>query len=318
MFTLRKFIEKINTEASFEGLLRYDEPMAAHSSFRVGGAADLWVQPRGNLFPSYAATLLRGARDEGIPVFVLGAGSNLVVADRGIRGIVLDTGGWTGWEEPAAGSAVVRAGTPVDTLAEAWAGRGWAGPEFLAGMPGSLGGAVWMNARCYGNSMDAILLETEILDESLVRRWEPRREGDFSYKKSPFQGREVLILAARLRVRPGAAALLTEDAAACRRDREAKGHYRFPSAGSVFKNRRDLGVPMGRIIEELGLRGLRLGGAAVAPYHGNIIINTGNAAAADIRDLTALVARKVEEARGIAPEPELCFAGDWDPPARRT
>jgi UDP-N-acetylmuramate dehydrogenase len=312
MSTLRKFIEKINTRAAFSGLLAYDEPMAAHCTFKAGGPADLWVQPRGEGFPAYAAALLGAAREEGIPVFILGAGANILAADRGVRGIVLDTGGWTGWEKPEAGGfALVRAGTAVDALAEAWAEQGWGGPAFLAGMPGSLGGAVWMNARCYGKSLSDILLATEILDESLERTWIPFRGEDFSYKKSPFQSRDTLILAARLRLDPVSPAAAREEAAARRRDREAKGHYRFPSAGSAFKNDRAFGAPMGRIIDELGLRGLSLGGAAVAPYHGNIIINTGGASAADIRALADLVAAKVKAARGIAPEPEIRFVGDW-------
>jgi UDP-N-acetylmuramate dehydrogenase len=288
--------------------------MAAHTAFRVGGDADIWIQPAGECFPQYAAVLLGEARKEGVPVFILGAGTNLVVADRGIRGIVLDTGAWTGWEEPKLPGEppVVRAGTPADALAEAWADLGWGGPEFLAGLPGSVGGAIWMNARCYDQSLSDILLETEILDESLNRVWEPCRREDFDYKKSPFQNREVLILAARFRVSPGSPESLRRKTAALREDRESKGHYRFPSAGSVFKNNRDFGAPMGRIIDDLGLRGLSLGGAAVAPYHGNIIINTGGASAADIRDLVNLVARRVAEERGLLPEPEILFAGEWD------
>jgi UDP-N-acetylmuramate dehydrogenase len=96
-----------------------------------------------------------------------------------------------------------------------------------------------------------------------------------------------------------------------RRDREQKGHYKYPSAGSVFKNNRAFGEPTGKIIDQLGLRGLVLGGAQVAPFHGNIIINTGNAAAADIRRLAEQVAARVKEKRGLVLEPELLFAGDW-------
>jgi UDP-N-acetylmuramate dehydrogenase len=105
--------------------------------------------------------------------------------------------------------------------------------------------------------------------------------------------------------------MLRRDMEERRRDREAKGHYRFPSAGSVFKNDRALGKPMGQIIDELGLRGLSLGGAMVAPWHGNIIINRGNARSADIRSLIEDVARRVKAVRGFEPEPEIRFVGDW-------
>ncbi|MDR1948261.1 MAG: UDP-N-acetylmuramate dehydrogenase [Spirochaetaceae bacterium] len=332
MSKLSEFVEKINSRTGFTGTFRFDEPMAAHTSFRVGGPADLLIRPDGDCFLRYAAELLPAARAEGIPVFILGAGANLLVADRGIRGIVLDTGGWSGWDEPggtdpkdpggtdpAGGtdpggkSAVirVRSGTAVDALAGATAALGWGGLEFLAGMPGSVGGAVWMNARCYGRSVSDILLETEILDGGGNRLDLPCRQEDFAYKKSPFQDRELLILSARFALEARPPAAIREEMEGHRRDREAKGHYRFPSAGSVFKNHRALGKPMGQIIDELGLRGLSAGGAAVAPFHGNIIINTGNATAADIRALTGEVAARVKAATGFSPEPEIRFVGDW-------
>ncbi|MDR2404303.1 MAG: UDP-N-acetylmuramate dehydrogenase [Spirochaetaceae bacterium] len=319
MSRLSEVVEKINSQAGFTGLIRYDEPMSAHTTFKTGGPADLWIRPGGDCFPGYAAELLGAAKAAGIPVFILGAGANLLVADRGIRGIVLDTGDWSGWNGPLvreteAGEGaciLVRAGTAVDALAEAAAALGWGGPDFLAGMPGSVGGAVWMNARCYGHSLSDILLETEILDESENRVVLPGRAEDFSYKKSPFQGREILILSARFALERRPPAGIRRDIEERRRDRKAKGHYRFPSAGSVFKNDRTFGKPTGQIIDELGLRGLGLGDAMVAPWHGNIIINRGNARSADVRSLIEEVACRVKAARGFDLEPELRFVGDW-------
>jgi UDP-N-acetylmuramate dehydrogenase len=316
MDTLREMLEKINTETGFRGDIRYHEPMAEHTTFRVGGPADVWIRPQGDIFPAYAAVLLARARPAGIPVFILGGGANLVVSGRGIRGIVLDTGGWSGPEEDGPGEegpgVVIRGGTPVDEAAELMAARGLGGLEFLAGMPGSVGGAVWMNARCYDRSVSDILGETEILDESLHRTWIPCKTEDFSYKKSPFQNRERLILRARFRLYPRPSAEIRGEMEEHRRDREAKGHYRFPSAGSAFKNSRVFGRPLGQIIDELGLRGFSIGGAAVAPFHGNIIINTGGASAAEIRALTEAVAARVRAATGLNPEPEVLFVGDWE------
>ena len=274
-------MEKINTEAGFTGEIRWDEPLAAHTSFRVGGPADCWVRP-GEEFPRYAPALLEAARREGVPVFVLGGGANLVVSSRGIRGIVLDTGGWKGFSPEGEGEdgsirVRIRAGSSADEAAEAAAAAGLSGLEFLAGMPGSIGGAVWMNARAYDREIANGLLETELADDDPEPRWEPRRAGDFAYKKSPFQEKFTLILSARFALRPGDPGEIRREMAEHRRDREAKGHYRCPSAGSAFKNNRDFGKPTGRIIDEMGLRGLSLGGASVAPFHGNIIINTGNA-----------------------------------------
>jgi UDP-N-acetylmuramate dehydrogenase len=309
MDTLRKILEKINTETGFRGDIRYHEPLSEHTTFRVGGPADVWIRPVGDMFPAYAAVLLDRARSAGIPVFILGGGANLVVSDRGVRGVVLDTGGWSGGGEPG---TAIPGGTPVDKAVDTLAGRGLGGLEFLAGMPGSVGGAVWMNARCYGQSVSDILLETEILDESFRRIWVPFKAEEFAYKKSPFQNRDVIILQARFRLYPRPSAEIRREMEAHRRDREAKGHYRFPSAGSAFKNNRAFGKPTGQIIDELGLRGFSIGGASVAPFHGNIIINTGNATASDIRALMEAVAARVKAALGFSLEPEILFAGDWD------
>jgi len=292
--------------------ISYDEPMSEHSTFKVGGTADVWVRPSKAVFPGYAAKLLKTAREEGIPVFILGAGANIVVSDQGIRGIVLDTAAYSGMAKQEDGSVSVLSGTSVDELVGSLAAQGLSGLEFLAGMPGSVGGALWMNARCYGKSVSDALVETTILDENSERQTIPFREEDFAYKKSPFQNREALILSARFAVQWCEAADIHREIASCRRDRADKGHYRFPSAGSAFKNNRDFGDPTGKIIDELGLRGLGIGGAQVAPWHGNIIINTGNAAASDIKRLMDEVARRVKEERGLELESEILFVGEWE------
>jgi UDP-N-acetylmuramate dehydrogenase len=316
MDTLRKFIEKINLEGQFSGELRYDEPMSRHTTFKVGGNADVWVRPEKGIFPSYAAKLLEAAEEEGISVFVLGGGANVVVGDNGLRGIVLDTGAWQGMDNPieseAVGMFVVRilSGTPVDSIADQLAAKGLSGLEFLAGMPGSVGGAIWMNARCYEKSISDVLVETEVLNEAHRKYVIPFRPEDFSYKKSPFQERKVFILSGSFFLQARELKEMREEMAFYRRDREEKGHYRFPSAGSAFKNNRAFGGPTGKIIDELGLRGLSVGGAQVAPWHGNIIINTGGASAADIRQLMAEVARRVKEERGFDLESEILYIGE--------
>ncbi|MDR1565776.1 MAG: UDP-N-acetylmuramate dehydrogenase [Treponema sp.] len=319
--TFKKFIEGINARTAFSGSFGFDEPMYRHTTFKVGGPADAWIRPGKEIFPAYARVLLKAARDEGIPVFILGAGANLAVSDRGIRGIVLDTGSWKGigkrenvreGGKTPAFSVKAAAGTSVDQLVDRLAVRGLGGLEFLAGMPGSVGGAVWMNARCYDKSVSEPLLETEILDEDFNRLRVPVKSGDFSYKKSPFQTRQVLILSARFALDFRPTSDIRKEMEEYRRDRRDKGHYRFPSAGSAFKNNRDFGNPTGKIIDDLGLRGLSSGGAQVAPWHGNIIINTGGASASDIRALTGEVARRVREERGFILEPEILFVGDWD------
>jgi UDP-N-acetylmuramate dehydrogenase len=333
MITLRKFIEKINSDGSFSPSVRYDEPMSRHITFNVGGKADVWIRPGKDIFPAYAAKLLKAAKEEEIPVFILGAGANIVVSDRGIRGIVLDTGGFRGigkredrkitkipeefetlkaQREKAFFSVSVLSGTSVDGLTFRLAERGLSGLEFLAGMPGSVGGAVWMNARCYEKSVSDVLIETEILDENFKRQTLPFKAEDFSYKKSPFQSRKDLILSARFAVEFRESPDIHKEIASYRMDRDSKGHYRFPSAGSAFKNDQGFGEPTGKIIDRLGLRGLSIGGAQVAPWHGNIIINTGNATANDIKILMNEVAKRVKKDRGFDLESEILFVGEWE------
>jgi len=311
---IQQIIESCKKENPCELEVCYHKPMSELSTFKAGGPADCWLRPGGEGFPAFATALIAAARAEDIPVFVLGGGANILAADSGIRGIVLDTGGWTGETAQQEGILRLRAGTSIDSAAEIAANAGLSGLEFLAGMPGSIGGAVWMNARCYGREIADVLAETEVIDFSgsaprYVQLQAVKEE--FDYKKSPFQGRDMLILSASFRLTPGKTPDIRAAMDANRADREAKGHYRYPSAGSVFKNNSAFGKPTGKIIDELGLCGLQKGGAQVAPWHGNIIVNSGGAAASDIRALVDEVAARVKAAAGFTLEPEILFIGDW-------
>jgi UDP-N-acetylmuramate dehydrogenase len=328
---LRPFMRALKTEADYFILnsgpspeqeppltldYRFEESMAAHTSFKTGGPADLWLRPGGDLFPRFVEIFFRRAGEANIPVFILGGGANVLVSDRGIRGIVLDTGGWRGIRREGAGF-YIRSGTSIDEMTGYAVGQGLSGLEFLAGMPGTLGGALWMNARCYQKSISDVLIETEILDMEEgrveIRRIE-RGPGDFGYKKSPFQGRRTLILGAVLALTGGDTGRIRQEMAEHIQDRKQKGHYCYPSAGSAFKNNRAFGKPTGQIIDELGLKGLRVGEAQVAPWHGNIVINRGGARAADIRALLDHVAARVKTERGLELEREILFVGEWDSP----
>jgi len=316
MWTVEDFCEKINTSlpTGINLNLRLNEPMAEHSSFRVGGPADIWLSPRGEGLLDYIPHFLDLARQSGLPLLFMGRGANVVVADRGIRGIVFDTSGldFLSYTDAPNGPRVcVGAGLDIDTLVQDSILKGYSGLEFLAGMPGSIGGALWMNARCYGSSISDVLIQTQIVDEHLKIIDLPYIEKEFGYKKSPFQQSKNLILAASFQLKNEDVAILQKKAQANRQDREEKGHYKKPCAGSVFKNNYAFGKPTGKIIDELGLRGLELGGAQVAPWHGNIIINNGNARAQDIRELAQLVAQRVLAARGLKLECEILFLGEW-------
>ena len=311
-----RIVESCLKESTCKIEVRYDEPMAKHSTFQAGGPADCWLRPCGDGFPVFAAELLGSACAENIPVFFLGGGANILAADTGIRGIVLDTGGWAGeaGQGRQEGTVEFRAGTGLNAAAEIAAGKGLSGLEFLAGMPGSIGGAVWMNARCYGSEIADVLHEVEIIDFSQTPPSRLRYavdKAEFGYKRSPFQSRNNLILSASFYLKEAGEKNIHSAMDAHRKDRESKGHYRYPCAGSVFKNDPGFGDPAGKIIADLGLRGLRIGGAQVADWHGNIIVNTGGAAAADIRNLVDEVAAQVKAAADFDLEPEILFVGEW-------
>ena len=313
MDTLRQILEKINTRVNFDGVIKFDEPMSLHTSFKIGGPADVYIKPDKTAFSEYVPLLLKTAGENNIPLFILGAGANILVSDRGIRGIVLDTGSWKGIDYDVSEQAVkVLSGTSIDELVDTLADAGLSGLEFLAGMPGSAGGSVWMNARCYEKSISDVLIETEILDEEQNRMIIPFKMSDFSYKKSPFQERNVFILSASFSTVKKEPELIKKDNECYRKDRTEKGHYSFPSAGSTFKNNHAFGEPTGKIIDKAGMKGLQIGGAQVAPWHGNIIINKDNARAVDVRMLIDKITEKIREERGFELEREVLYIGEWE------
>lgn len=307
---VRDIIEKCLELNTCEIDVRYDEAMSGHTTFKVGGPADCWVQPRGDGFPAFCSALISSARDAGVPVFILGGGANIVVSDKGIRGIVLDTGGWTGVEQQEQGRLVFRSGTTIDEACENAAEASLSGLEFLAGMPGTIGGAVWMNARCYEREIADVLAWTEIMDESPRITRINADKNEFDYKRSPFQKMDCLILSAAFNLQHGDKKQIKSEMEKNRQDRKEKGHYLFPCAGSAFKNNREFGKPTGQIIEEVGLKKKQLGGVQIAPFHANILINKGGATAAEINYLMKVIAAKVEIETGLVLEPEILFVGE--------
>jgi len=298
--------------------IRRGESMKEHTTFKVGGEADFWLCPGGDGLISFCASLLNITRKEKIPIFILGGGANIVASDKGIRGIVLDMGSWKGEYTSALkkneDELIFKSGTSVDEAVDTAYVKNLSGLEFLAGMPGTIGGAVWMNARCYSSEVADVLSYVEILyrekDEYSVKQIDVKNGAGFSYKKSPFQEMDCLILSAAFKLKKGEKEKSLQEIKKNREDRRKKGHYLFPCAGSAFKNNRDFGKPTGQIIDELGLKGFKIGGAQIAPFHGNIVINTGNASAADIRALMDEVAAKVKKETGFVLEPEVLFIGN--------
>ncbi len=303
MINLKELAGKIN----IAGPLRLDEPLKEHTSYKVGGRADLFVEPE---TVADVITLHEAAETHHLPVFILGAGANILVSDRGIRGMVLSTERLRAVRVDGE-RIVAEAGCAISLVSEAAAAVGLAGLAFIYAMPGSVGGAVWMNARCYGSSISDVLDWVEILDEAGTVVRVDARPDQFDYKISPFQKRRAVILSACFRLRRDERAGILEEMESNRADRERKGHFAAPSAGSVFKNNRGFGNPSGKIIDSLGLRGYSIGGAKISEHHANMIINTGSATASDIEDLTRYVARRVREELGFELEREVIPVGEW-------
>ncbi|MCQ2604889.1 MAG: UDP-N-acetylmuramate dehydrogenase, partial [Spirochaetia bacterium] len=176
-----------------------------------------------------------------------------------------------------------------------------------AGLPGTVGGALYMNARCYGQSISDVLAETYYLDRAGKYACLRTSSSDFDYKISPFQKNGGIILEAVFSLETGNSEVIKIEMEKYRKDRIGKGHFEYPCAGSVFKNDRNFGEPTGKIIDSLGLRGYSIGGAKVSEHHANIIVNAGNATAADIKALVSYVADRVHEAYGYTLEREIIY-----------
>lgn len=292
---------------NIKGLLLSSEPMWRHTTFLVGGPADLYAVPSDE---EDLRRLLNAARNERLETFTLGGGSNLLIADSGIRGLVIDTRFFNGYKIEGE-ILTLGSGLPVSDAVWRAGSSGLAGLEFLFGMPGSVGGAVWMNARCYDAEIADQLVWVDAMDNDGKVHRLPVNRNEWDYKVSPFQNSDLTILQAAFRVSTGKSESLKAAMMEKRNDRESKGHYRSPCAGSAFKNNRAFGAPSGVLIDRCGLKGFRIGGASVSSWHGNIVINDKCAAAEDIRAVLEEVGRKVEKATGFKMEPEVLMVGDW-------
>ena len=335
--------------------LFFDEPLSARTSFKIGGKAALLAEPSD---VQSLAELLTAIKIKAAPHFVLGGGSNVLFSDSGYDGIIVSTKKLAGISlvEGAAENesiaqaqdcaaknagakngqkAIIRAaaGESVAALVSFAEREGLSGLEEFAGLPGTVGGAVYMNARCFDREMSDVAakitwLESASQDDPNAQNGSQAQDGsappfpradagsfivksavfypsDWAYKKSPFTGTGRVVLSAQFIVQKGDKASIAQKAAAFIQERKNKGHYKAPCAGSVFKNNRAFGRPTGKIIDELGLKGERRGGAQIAPFHGNIIINAGGASSADVRALIDLCKSAALEKFGFKLEEEI-------------
>lgn len=279
--------------------------MSQHTSFHIGGPADILV------IPSSVQGLLQVlelARTWQVPVTVIGNGTNLLVRDKGIRGLIIKLGNAIKEWQVESSRITFSSGLSLAMAAHVALDAGLTGMEFAAGIPGSVGGAIYMNAGAYGGEMKNIVTEVTVLDRQGQTRIIPAGEMCFGYRSSAIQGTENLILAATVQLQPGDPEKITAkmaDLAARRRDKQP---LELPSAGSTFK--RPAGNFAGTLIDKAGLKGFSVGDAQVSVKHAGFIVNTGHASCADVLQLITAVQEKVFASAGIHLEPEVLIIGE--------
>jgi UDP-N-acetylmuramate dehydrogenase len=274
------------------------------TTWRVGGPAQWFAEPSEQ---ASLLSLVAWAQERGLPLRCIGAGSNLLVADGGLSGLTLCNRRLQGSQlDPQEGWVEAQAGEPIPTLARKAARQGLQGLEWAVGIPGTVGGAVVMNAGAQGGCTADWLHSIQVIDPE--RPDQPfvleARDLAFAYRHSRLQDETLLVLSARFRLSPGHdPAAITATTSANLHSRTKSQPYQQPSCGSVFRNPEPRKA--GQLIEELGLKGLSVGGAQVSPLHANFIVNTGAATAADIDTLVGLVQDKVLGKYGILLHPEV-------------
>lgn len=294
-----------------DGVLR-EEPMKNHTTFRVGGPAQYYVFVSDTKELQETITLCN--RHE-VPWVVLGNGSNVLVSDSGVRGVVLRLSGeltrYEIKEDMYAGRAEVVAGggALLSAVAMGLAKKGFAGFEFAAGIPGSIGGAVMMNAGAYGGEIKDCITKAEIVTADGECRMLSAEELKLSYRHSVLTEEKGIVTRAWFSFPIGSKLYILSNIEMLNRRRREKQPLEYPSAGSTFK--RPEGHFAGKLIMDAGLAGMQIGGAAVSEKHCGFVINKGNATATDIYRLMQYVADKVEQVSGVRLEPEVKLLGDF-------
>ena len=300
----RDFYDKLAGIVSTEAILE-NEPMSKHTTFRIGGPADLFVSPK----VAQVADILALAKDYEIPVTVIGNGSNLLVGDKGIRGLVLSFGKEAEAIQVDGRCMVVSAGTILAKAAAEAAKNSLAGLEFAAGIPGTLGGAIVMNAGAYGGEMkDVIISATVLTPEGEVKELS-NAELDLSYRHSCIPENGYIVLEAILELTEGEESAIRETMADFKNRRVEKQPLEYPSAGSTFK--RPEGYFAGKLIQDAELRGYSVGGAQVSEKHCGFVINKGDATAQDVLQLIEDVKKIVYDKFQVELEPEVKMIGEF-------
>ena len=297
-----------------------NEPMSKHTSFKVGGAARYFAKAESLDDLKKSLDL---AREKGLPFFILGNGTNLLVSDKGFDGIIITLAGeFSEIQDLGNGTFKAGAATPLGRFARHVLKQGFAGIHKLAGIPGTLGGALYMNAGAYGQEIGNCCTAVTVLESNESIREYAASECAFGYRQSIFQKNKAIILSTTFQLPAASAegktvADLEAELAECMAKRKASQPLNMPNAGSTFK-RLDKGaadtpaqIAPGYYIEQAGLKGYRIGGAEVSTLHANFIVNAGGATASDIKTLSEYVQKEVTEKFGIELKREIILLGDF-------
>ncbi|MBR5152715.1 MAG: UDP-N-acetylmuramate dehydrogenase [Clostridia bacterium] len=282
------------------------EPMSRHTTFRIGGPADWMILPQNE---SQIQAVIHLLKENKYPYLVLGNGSNILVGDKGIRGAVIQLGNEFADCRTEGDALIAQAGIKLSRLANVALQNGLSGLEFAAGIPGTLGGAIYMNAGAYGGEMaDVIASVTYLNPEGEICTVNGATCG-FGYRTSIFAKNDYVILSCKLQLKNGDSDAIRAVMDDLQERRTSKQPLHLPSAGSTFK--RPEGYFAGKLIQDAGLMGFRVGGASVSEKHAGFVVNDKGATANDVRTLVEAIQRKVKAEFGVTLEPEVKFIGEF-------
>lgn len=298
-------LELLRFDEDFDGEIRLDEPLSKHTSYRIGGPAKAYI-----LVNSVAAlgAALSACADDGCPWVVAGKGSNLLVSDEGFAGAVLTLAGeFRAWKfDDESARVAVGAGTILSRLVQEAFHRGYAGMEFAVGTPGTVGGAVRMNAGTKDDWIGSRIVSVTTFRPGIGLKLYGRDDIEWSYRHTSFPNDEIIV-ECELQLQPAISGNIHDKMRSLLERRKASQPLEYPSCGSVFKNPE--GHSAGALIDEVGLKGTSCGGAQISEKHANFIVNKNNASAADVRALMTTAQEKVKERYGIELQPEVRFLG---------
>lgn len=290
-------IKKIVTEDR----LLFNEPMKLHTTFRIGGSADFFVKPESE---DEIKALIECAGKYNTAYYILGGGSNLLVNDEGYRGLIIQLGDeFSGIGMYDDTTVIAKAGARLSKVGNFAASKGLAGFEFASGIPGTVGGAVVMNAGAYGGEIKNIIVSASVLTSDNRIQTLSADELELGYRTSIIQRKGWTVLSAKFKLERGDEARIREYIKELAIRRREKQPLEYPSAGSTFK--RPEGYFAGKLIEDAGLKGFSIGGARVSDKHAGFVINTGGATASDVIRLTDEIKKKIMEIYGIKLELEV-------------